>query len=99
MDSTSSFHPLIRDVHRVSYGFRDTTASISEDDIFYLGEENGGLLDVDVSQPKLVEIIDDKNIDLVAYDEYHICTITLPTQGMPNRIHNTLTKDKFYWMG
>eukprot|EP01018_Ginkgo_biloba_P030694 Gb_31523 [translate_table: standard] len=72
---------VMLDVHSVACGVRHAALVTRQGEIFCWGEENGGRLghkvDVDVSQPKLVEALANTSIELVACSEYHTCALTL----------------------
>ncbi|XP_057850458.1 PH, RCC1 and FYVE domains-containing protein 1 isoform X2 [Cryptomeria japonica] len=72
---------VMLDVHRVACGVRHAALVTRKGEIFCWGEENGGRLghkvDVDVSQPKLVEALANNNIEFVACGEYHTCAISV----------------------
>ncbi|KAH9308405.1 hypothetical protein KI387_036316, partial [Taxus chinensis] len=72
---------VMLDVQRVACGVRHAALVTRKGEIFCWGEENGGRLghrvDVDVSQPKLVEVFANNNIELVACGKYHTCATTV----------------------
>ncbi|KNA09842.1 hypothetical protein SOVF_149880 [Spinacia oleracea] len=71
---------VVLDVHHIACGVRHAVLVTRKGEIFSWGEESGGRLghgvEVDVSNPKLIEGLSGMNIELVACGEYHTCAIT-----------------------
>lgn len=71
----------ILDAQYISCGRTHCSLVTKKGEIYSWGEESGGRLghgvDSDVSQPKLVNALNNLNIELVACGEYHTCAITL----------------------
>ncbi|XP_021722925.1 uncharacterized protein LOC110690409 [Chenopodium quinoa] len=71
---------VVLDVHHIACGVRHAVLVNRQGEIFSWGEESGGRLghgvEVDVSNPKLIEGLSGMNIELVACGEYHTCAIT-----------------------
>ncbi|KAL5539194.1 hypothetical protein UlMin_045231 [Ulmus minor] len=86
---------VVLDVHGIACGGRHAVLVTRQGEIFSWGEETGGRLghgvEVDVSQPKLIDTLSGTNIELVACGEYHTCAVSLSgdlyTWGDGN--HNT----------
>ncbi|CAK9136370.1 unnamed protein product [Ilex paraguariensis] len=72
---------MVLDVHGVACGCRHAALVTKQGAVFTWGEESGGRLghgvEADVSQPKLVDTLSGKNIEMVACGEYHTCAVTL----------------------
>ncbi|EXB43469.1 putative E3 ubiquitin-protein ligase HERC1 [Morus notabilis] len=72
---------VVLDVHGIACGGRHAVLVTRQGEIFSWGEEAGGRLGhgvkVDVSQPKLIDVISGSNVELVACGEYHSCAVTL----------------------
>ncbi|KAG6500855.1 hypothetical protein ZIOFF_040713 [Zingiber officinale] len=72
---------VILDVQNVSCGGRHAALVTKQGEIYSWGKESGGRLghgvDVDVSQPKLIDALAATNIELVACGERHTCAVTL----------------------
>ncbi|KAL2904511.1 PH RCC1 and FYVE domains-containing protein 1 [Bienertia sinuspersici] len=71
---------VVLDVHHVACGIRHGVLVTRHGEIFSWGEESGGRLghgvEVDVSNPKLIDGLSGMNINVVACGEYHTCAIT-----------------------
>nr|XP_048317951.1 PH, RCC1 and FYVE domains-containing protein 1-like [Ziziphus jujuba var. spinosa] len=71
---------VVLDVHGIACGDRHALLVTKQGEIFSWGEETGGRLghgvEVDVSQPKLIEFLNGMNIESVACGEYHSCAVT-----------------------
>ncbi|GMN41824.1 hypothetical protein TIFTF001_011043 [Ficus carica] len=72
---------VVLDVHGIACGGRHAVLVTRQGEIFSWGEEAGGRLGhgvkVDVSQPKLIDVLSGSNVELVACGEYHSCAVTL----------------------
>ncbi|PON67076.1 Zinc finger, FYVE-type, endofin [Trema orientale] len=72
---------VVLDVSGIACGDRHAVLVTRQGEIFSWGEEAGGRLghgvEVDVSQPKLIDTLSGTNIELVACGEYHTCAVTL----------------------
>ncbi|XP_010683221.2 PH, RCC1 and FYVE domains-containing protein 1 [Beta vulgaris subsp. vulgaris] len=71
---------VVLDVHHIACGVSHAVLVNRQGEIFSWGEESGGRLghgvEVDVSNPKLIDRFSGMNIELVACGEYHTCAIT-----------------------
>ena len=71
---------VVLDVHGIACGAKHAVLVTRHGEIFSWGEEARGRLghgvEVDVSQPKLIEVLSGSNIELVACGEYHTCAVT-----------------------
>lgn len=72
---------VVLDVNGIACGGRHAVLVTRQGEIFSWGEEAGGRLghgvEVDVSQPKLIDTLSGTNIETVACGEYHTCAVTL----------------------
>ncbi|XP_062111643.1 PH, RCC1 and FYVE domains-containing protein 1-like isoform X2 [Humulus lupulus] len=71
---------VVLDVNSIACGSRHAVLVSRHGEIFSWGEEAGGRLghgvEMDVSQPKLIDTLSGTNIELVACGEYHTCAVT-----------------------
>lgn len=72
---------VVLDINGIACGCRHAVLVTRQGEVFSWGEEAGGRLghgvEVDVSQPKLIDTLSGTNIELVACGEYHTCAVTL----------------------
>ncbi|XP_030483993.2 PH, RCC1 and FYVE domains-containing protein 1 isoform X2 [Cannabis sativa] len=72
---------VVLDVNSIACGSRHAVLVSRHGEIFSWGEEAGGRLghgvEMNVSQPKLVDTLSGTNIELVACGEYHTCAVTI----------------------
>ncbi|RWR74654.1 FYVE zinc finger [Cinnamomum micranthum f. kanehirae] len=72
---------VVLDVQNIACGRRHAALVTKQGETFSWGEERGGRLghgvDIDVSQPKLINSLGRTNIELVACGDYHTCAVTL----------------------
>ncbi|XP_043719983.1 PH, RCC1 and FYVE domains-containing protein 1-like isoform X1 [Telopea speciosissima] len=72
---------VVLDIQNIACGGRHSALVTKQGEIFSWGEESGGRLghgvDSDVSHPKLIDVLSNTNIELVACGEYHTCAVTL----------------------
>lgn len=71
----------ILDVHGIACGSRHALVVTRQGEIFSWGEEIGGRLghgvEVDIPQPKLIEVLSGTSVELVACGEYHSCAVSV----------------------
>ncbi|XP_024522134.1 PH, RCC1 and FYVE domains-containing protein 1 isoform X2 [Selaginella moellendorffii] len=72
---------VVLDVSSIACGSRHAALVTKQGDVFCWGEEYGGRLghgiDVDVSEPQLVQALAGVNTELVACGDFHTCAVTL----------------------
>ncbi|CAA0805850.1 Regulator of chromosome condensation (RCC1) family with FYVE zinc finger domain [Striga hermonthica] len=72
---------VVLDVQNIACGGRHAALVTKQGEIFSWGEELGGRLghgvDADVLHPKLIDVLSNTNIELVACGENHSCAVTL----------------------
>ncbi|TKY46697.1 Ultraviolet-B receptor UVR8 [Spatholobus suberectus] len=72
---------VVLDVQNIACGGKHVALVTKQGEIFSWGEESGGRLghgvDSDVPHPKLIESLNNTNIEFVACGEYHTCAVTL----------------------
>ncbi|GER40751.1 regulator of chromosome condensation family protein [Striga asiatica] len=72
---------VVLDVQNIACGSRHAALVTKQGEIFSWGEESGGRLghgvDADVLHPKLIDVLSNTNIELVACGENHSCAVTL----------------------
>ncbi|KAA8544573.1 hypothetical protein F0562_022568 [Nyssa sinensis] len=71
---------VVLDVQNIACGGRHAAFVTKQGEIFSWGEESGGRLghgvDSDVLHPKLIDVLSNTNIELVACGEHHSCAVT-----------------------